>query len=125
MPTFRLLRTVLSSLILICGLAGVASCLTSAAHARETPNVVIILVDDMGYGDPGCFNPQSKIPTPHIDGLARDGMRFTDAHAPGPLCHLSRYGLMTGRFPFRAEPGKWSKQATISPKRMTNASLAR
>lgn len=93
--------------------------------ARETPNVVIILVDDMGYGDPGCFNPGSKIPTPNIDGLARDGMRFTDAHAPGPLCHLSRYGLMTGRFPFRAEPGKWSKQATISPDRMTIASLAR
>jgi arylsulfatase A len=86
---------------------------------------VIILVDDMGYGDPGCFNAQSKIPTPHIDRLARDGMRFTDAHASGPLCHLSRYGLMTGQFPFRAQPGKWSKQATISPEQMTIASLAR
>lgn len=97
----------------------------ATATARETPNVVIILVDDMGYGDPGCFNSESKIPTPNIDGLARDGMRFTDAHAPGPLCHLSRYGLMTGRFPFRAQPGRWSKQATIAEGRMTVASLAR
>ena len=75
----------------------------AAAAAAGHPNIVIILVDDMGYGDPGCYNPESKIPTPHIDSLARDGMRFTDAHAPGPLCHLSRYGLMTGRYPFRTE----------------------
>ncbi len=111
--------------LLVLSMVLVTSCVASRAAARETPNVVIILVDDMGYGDPGCFNSQSKIPTPNIDGLARDGMRFTDAHAPGPLCHLSRYGLMTGRFPFRAQPGKWSKQATIAPERMTIASLAR
>ncbi|MBM3815365.1 MAG: arylsulfatase, partial [Acidimicrobiia bacterium] len=65
----------------------------SALRAAETkPNVVIIFVDDLGYGDPGCYNPQSKIATPHIDRLAREGMRFTDAHAPGALCHPSRYG---------------------------------
>ena len=58
----------------------------------EKPHIVFVLVDDMGYGDPGCYNPDSKIPTPNIDGHARDGMRFTDAHATGPLCHLSRYG---------------------------------
>ena len=52
----------------------------------DLPHVVIILVDDMGYGDPGCYNADSKIPTPHIDGLARAGMKFTDAHASGPLC---------------------------------------
>ena len=77
-------------------------CGTSDSQARH-PNVVIILVDDMGYGDPGCYNPQSKIATPHIDSLAREGMRFTDAHAPGPLCHMSRYGLLTGRYPFRTD----------------------
>ncbi|MDA8976786.1 sulfatase-like hydrolase/transferase, partial [bacterium] len=70
------------------------------------PNIVIILVDDMGYGDPGCFNRNSKIATPHIDSLARDGMKFTDAHAPGPLCHMSRYGLLTGRYPFRTDVGR-------------------
>ena len=72
----------------------------AALHAADAPkpaskpNIVIILADDMGYGDPHCFNPQSKIATPHIDRLAKEGMRFTDAHAPGPLCHPSRYGRM-------------------------------
>ena len=60
----------------------------SSALAADKPNIVIILADDMGYGDPTCFNPDSKIPTPHIDKLAADGMKFTDAHAPGPLCHV-------------------------------------
>ncbi len=91
--------------------------------AQEPPNIVIVLVDDMGFGDPSCFNPDSKIPTPHIDSLARDGMRFTDAHAPGPLCHVSRYGLMTGRYPFRAEVGKWPRAAVIDSGRTTIASM--
>src|SRR5210317_1957905 len=81
------------------------------AAAAGRPNIVIMLVDDMGYGDPGCYNPDSKIRTPHIDSLARDGMRFTDAHAPGPLCHLSRYGLMTGRYPFRTNLNRWREHA--------------
>lgn len=97
--------------------------LTSLVHAAS-PHVVIILVDDMGYGDPGCYNPDSKIPTPNIDRIAAEGMRFTDAHAPGPLCHVSRYGLMTGRYPFRTNCGVWPKQAVIDKDRMTIASLA-
>ena len=79
----------------------------------------------MGYGDPACFNSKSKIPTPHIDSLARDGMRFTDAHAPGPLCHMSRYGLMTGCYPFRTDVTVWPKQPLIAPGQMTIASLAK
>jgi arylsulfatase A len=85
---------------------------------------VIILVDDMGYGDPrACYNPQSKIATPNIDRLAREGLRFTDAHAPGPLCHPSRYGLMTGRYPFRTDITRWPKQPLIEKGQMTIASL--
>ncbi len=99
-----------------------AACLTSIA-AADQPNVVIILVDDMGYGDPGCYNAKSKIPTPHIDSLARDGIRFTDAHAPGPLCHMSRYGLLTGRYPFRTDVSKWRKQPLIEAGETTIASL--
>lgn len=96
----------------------------SSAWAAETlPNVVIILVDDMGYGDPGCFNPESKIRTPHIDAVAAAGMRFTDAHAPGPLCHMSRYGLMTGRYPFRTDVGRWPKHALIDKGQTTLASM--
>lgn len=93
------------------------------ATGQDKPNVVIILVDDMGYGDPTCFNPASKIRTPHIDSLAASGMRFTDAHAPGPLCHMSRYGLMTGRYPFRTDVSQWPKHALIEPGQTTVASL--
>ena len=77
----------------------------------------------MGYGDPQCYNPESKIATPNIDALARQGTRFTDAHAPGPLCHMSRYGLLTGRFPFRTDVSKWPKQALIEPGQETIATL--
>lgn len=91
--------------------------------AEKNPNVVIILVDDMGYGDPTCYNSKSGIPTPHIDSLARDGMRFLDAHAPGPLCHMSRYGLMTGEYPFRTDVSVWRKQPLIRPDQTTLASL--
>lgn len=105
-------------------LCAVALGCTAPCLASETPpNVVIILVDDMGYGDPGCNNPDSKIATPNIDRLAREGMRFTDAHAPGALCHVSRYGLMTGEYPFRANPGAWARQATIAEGKMTVPSM--
>ncbi len=91
--------------------------------AAENPHILLILADDMGYGDPGCYNPASKISTPHIDALATAGMRFTDAHAAGPLCHVSRYGLLTGRYPFRAQSGAWARGPVIDQRRMTIASL--
>lgn len=93
--------------------------------SAKTPHVVVILVDDMGYGDPGCFNPASKIPTPQIDSIAREGIRFTDAHAPGPLCHMSRYGLLTGRYPFRTDVTVWRTTPLIEPGQWTIASLAK
>ena len=65
------------------------------------PNVLLILVDDMGWGDPQCFNAQSKIATPHIDKLAEEGMKFTNAHAGASICVPSRYSLLTGRMPYR------------------------
>jgi len=74
-----------------------------ALHAADSlkPNILVILVDDMGYGDPQCFNPQSKIATPNIDKLAEEGMKFTDAHAGASICVPSRYSLLTGRMPYR------------------------
>jgi arylsulfatase A len=103
-----------------------ASCLFSLPSvANDHPNIVIILVDDMGYGDPGFNNPDSKIPTPHLDRLAGEGMRFTDAHAPGPLCHMSRYGLMTGRAPYRTDVGRWGKHPLIEDDQLTIADLAK
>jgi arylsulfatase A-like enzyme len=97
--------------------------MSAGAPIDARPNIVLILADDMGYGDPGCYNTQSKIPTPHIDRLAREGMRFTDAHAAGSLCHPSRYGLMTGSYPFRTDVALWPKQPLIKEGQMTIASL--
>jgi arylsulfatase A-like enzyme len=68
----------------------------------DRPNVVVILADDLGYGDLGVYNPDSKIPTPHLDRLAAAGMRFTDAHASDAVCTPSRYSLLTGRYAFRS-----------------------
>ena len=74
----------------------------SAAGPDTRPNIVIILADDMGYGDAACYNPESKIPTPHLDRLSREGLRFTDAHSPSAVCSPTRYGLLTGRYPWRS-----------------------
>lgn len=104
---------------------GACVCFSNMGQTQEHPHIVVILVDDMGYGDPGCFNPDSKIETPHIDSLAAAGMRFTDAHAPGPLCHMSRYGLMTGRYPFRTNVGRWPREPLIDAQQTTIASLAK
>lgn len=54
--------------------------IAQVSPGAQKPNIVIILVDDMGYGDAGCYNPKSKIATLNIDRLASEGMRFTDAH---------------------------------------------
>lgn len=81
-------------------LFGFLLCAASAIAASK-PNIVYILADDLGYGDVGCNNPRSKIPTPHLDRLAREGMRFTDAHSPATVCTPSRYSLLTGRMAFR------------------------
>jgi arylsulfatase A-like enzyme len=75
--------------------------LALCAGAETPPNIVVILADDLGYGDVGCYNPESRIPTPHIDALAANGMRFTDAHSPSTVCTPTRYSLLTGRMAFR------------------------
>ena len=84
----------------ILALAAVLLSSAFAADARN-PNILVILADDLGYGDVGCYNPQSKVPTPHLDRLAREGMRFTDAHSPSTVCTPTRYSLLTGQMAFR------------------------
>ena len=68
----------------------------------KRPNIVYILADDMGYGDMECNNYASKIPTPNLNRLAEQGMRFTDAHAGSSVCTPSRYSIMTGRYCLRS-----------------------
>ncbi|MEC5125847.1 arylsulfatase [Verrucomicrobiales bacterium BCK34] len=74
---------------------------TFAFADANRPNIVVILADDMGWGDPQCYQPESKIPTPNLDRLAAEGMRFTDAHTPSSVCTPTRYTLLTGRYCWR------------------------
>lgn len=83
-------------------LAVVCNCTSGPSRpTRGLPNVVVLYADDLGYGDLSCYNPDSRIPTPHIDRLASEGMRFVDAHSSSGICTPSRYGLLTGRHHWR------------------------
>lgn len=99
----------------------------AATDAR--PNVVILYADDLGYGDVQCYNPErGRIPTPHIDRLAAQGMRFTDGHSSCGVCSPSRYALLTGRYHWRTRlqsgiVGVWG-EPLIAPDRLTIGKLA-
>ena len=81
-------------------LLGLFLALSSFLSAQE-PNIIVILVDDMGYGDLSVYNPGAKTTTPHLNSLASDGMRFTDFHTNSAVCTPTRYGLLTGRYAWR------------------------
>ncbi len=111
-------------LLALLSLAG-ALPLTAADAAK--PNIVFILADDLGYGDLGCYNKDSKIPTPNLDRLAVEGTRFTDAHAPTSVCSPTRYAILTGRYSWRTRLqrgvlGPWDAPL-IAQDRLTVASL--
>ncbi len=81
-------------------------CLFLSSHkkprsSKPYPNIIILYADDMGYGDLGIQNPKSKIPTPHLDKLANEGLLMTDAHSSSGICSPSRYALLTGRYHWR------------------------
>jgi len=110
-------------------LLGVLAIAASNAADTRKPNIVFILADDLGYGDLGCYNQASKIPTPNLDRLATEGMRFTDAHAPASVCTPTRYALLTGRYCWRSRLksqvlGPWGA-TLIEPGRLTVAQLLR
>jgi arylsulfatase A len=95
--------------ILLCGLILAVSLPRVSTNGAEPkaqsiaalPNIVILYADDMGYGDLGVQNPESKIPTPHLDRLAAQGTRFTDAHSSSGVCTPSRYAMLQGRYHWR------------------------
>jgi arylsulfatase A len=96
----------------------------ATAADSTPPNILLILADDLGYGDVGCYNDQAKAPTPNIDRLAREGMRFIDAHSPSTVCTPTRYSLMTGQMAFRIPRGGTvftgvGGPSLIAPERLT------
>jgi len=71
--------------------------LAAEAESRRMPSIIVILVDDLGYGELGCYGGKD-VPTPNIDSLARNGVRFTNGYASCPVCSPTRAGLLTGRY---------------------------
>ncbi|MEM7305366.1 MAG: arylsulfatase [Planctomycetota bacterium] len=113
-------------------LAALAACASVAGGEPDgpsRPNVVFVLADDFGIGDPGCYNPASKTPTPNIDRIAREGVRLTDMHSPSAVCTPTRYGVLTGRYSWRSRLKSGVLNGTsphlIEPQRPTVASFLR
>ena len=98
----------------------------SNMFAGETkPNIILINADDLGYGDLGCYGA-TKVKTPNIDKLAKEGRRFTDAHSPSAVCSPSRFGLIAGQYPHRRNlwgPVNLYQALTINPKQDTISSV--
>src|SRR5690606_4884781 len=95
----------MATLILSAALAALSLASGNSADSAETarrPHIVLLLADDLGWGELGCYG-QQKIPTPNIDRLAREGMRFTQHYSGAPVCAPSRCVLMTGRHLGHAE----------------------
>ncbi len=96
-------------------------------NIQNFPNIVFIMADDMGYGDVGCYNSDSKIPTPNMDQLAQEGIRCTDAHSPSAVCTPTRYGVLTGRYCWRSRLKRGVlygyEPSLIQPERLTVAGL--
>ena len=89
----RMKKTLLNIALLLC--------ISSALVAKNKPNVIIINADDLGYGDLGCYGA-TKVQTPNIDKLAKEGKRFTNAHSASSVCTPSRYALITGIYPHKS-----------------------
>ncbi|MBS2097561.1 sulfatase family protein [Carboxylicivirga linearis] len=117
------------SAIKILSFTALMYCLISCSQGKrqeadKLPNVVFILADDIGYGDLACYG--GKLPTPNLDQLAADGIRFTDAHAPAALCAPSRFSMLTGSYPYRSYSagGAWNTNSPSifsDPHEHTNA----
>ena len=95
------MKTALQLFLVLLPVSGIGILTQGRSAETQPPNIVYILADDLGYGDVSCYNLESKISTPHVDRLASEGMRFTDAHTPSAVCTPTRYGILTGRYCWR------------------------
>lgn len=113
------------SLVLYALLMSFANCVYAARPAANAdaslPNILILYADDLGFGDLGCYHSKSKIPTPHLNRLAAEGIRFTDGHSSSGICTPSRYALLTGRHHWRDFHGIVNSLggSVIKPERLT------
>lgn len=117
-------KTFVAGMICLALCAGSTLTTVYAADVKQ-PNLVIILADDLGYGDLSAYGHQI-VKTPNIDKLAQEGVRFTDYYAPAPLCSPSRAGLLTGRMPFRTGIRSWipdGKDVALGRNELTIANL--
>lgn len=123
----RLLKRLTTLIIVALGLFQ-ARCPAVAEDLEEKPsrpNIILIVADDLGYGDLGCYGA-TKVRTPNVDRLAREGRRFTDAHSASAVCTPSRYALLTGEYPFRKGlwgPAHYTAAAIVPPAQTTVAGL--
>ncbi|MGC3969878.1 MAG: sulfatase-like hydrolase/transferase [Pirellulales bacterium] len=83
--------------------AAVFAASSSQAADAKKPNIIVVLCDDLGFGDVRCLNPEGKIATPNFDRLASEGIAFTDAHSGSSVCTPTRYGVLTGRYAWRTK----------------------
>jgi arylsulfatase A len=117
------------AILLICTLCSATALHAAELVAQKKPNILVLYADDLGYGDVQCNNPErGKIPTPNIDRLASQGMRFTDGHSSSGVCSPSRYTLLTGRYHWRTRlqggiVGPFG-EPLIAAERMTIGTLA-
>ena len=98
------------------------ACLAVQTSATSSyPNIVLIMCDDLGYGDVSFLNAESKVKTPHMDALAEAGVWATDAHSPSTVCSPSRYAMLTGRYSWRRKIGRLNpwKESAIDQDRVT------
>ncbi|WP_430932123.1 sulfatase family protein [Saccharicrinis sp. 156] len=122
----KLTSTNISALLVLCIISLNIGC---TRERDDKPNIVFIMADDMGYGDVGSYNQDSKIQTANMDKLATEGLMFTHVHTPSSLCTPTRYGLLTGRYCWRTRLKEWvladfyGDTPLIEEERMTIASM--
>lgn len=115
--------------LIFCGAAFLAATAIfgTAQGAPAKPNIILIYTDDQGYGDVSALNPEAKFQPPHLDRLVAEEVSLTNGHSPDSVCTPSRYGLLTGRYPWRThlQQGVFGAEhkGLIADGRMTIASL--
>ena len=114
------MKSLILSILIFAGLITSPKAYSSTSNNKK-PNIIFLMADDMGYGDLQSYNTESKINTPHLARLAKEGRRFTDAHSPAAVCVPTRYGLMTGRYPFRMKTSR--RGPLLEPDRLTLPSV--